>query len=160
MSDTLTCLYAFLATHPEHRQQIVDDPSIIPAAVEELLRWESPVPLGVPRIATCDGRAAERRATSPRAPRCSSSYGAANIDPPTFADPIDVRFDRERQPATSRSAAACTAASARTSPGASCGSRLREWHRRIPEYRIKPGHEELEYPPGLRHVKDLTLTWK
>jgi cytochrome P450 len=29
-----------------------------------------------------------------------------------------------------------------------------------PEYRLKPGHEELEYPPGLRHVEDLTLTWK
>jgi hypothetical protein len=37
---------------------------------------------------------------------------------------------------------------------------LREWHRRIPEYRLKPGHEVLEYPPGLRHVKDLMLTWK
>jgi cytochrome P450 len=36
---------------------------------------------------------------------------------------------------------------------------LREWHRRIPDYRIKPGHETLEYPPGLRHVKDLTLVW-
>ena len=36
---------------------------------------------------------------------------------------------------------------------------LREWHRRIPEYGIKPGHEELEWPPGLRHVKDLTLSW-
>jgi hypothetical protein len=37
---------------------------------------------------------------------------------------------------------------------------LREWHRQIPEYRLAPGHEELEYPRGLRHVKDLTLTWK
>ena len=36
---------------------------------------------------------------------------------------------------------------------------LRQWHRRIPDYRIKPGHEHLEYSPGLRHVKDLTLTW-
>ena len=26
-------------------------------------------------------------------------------------------------------------------------------------YRIKPGHEELEYPPGLRHVKNLLLDW-
>ena len=37
---------------------------------------------------------------------------------------------------------------------------LREWHRRIPDYWIKPGHEELEYPPGLRHVRDLTLAWR
>ena len=49
VTDSLTCSFAYLAQHPEHRQQIVDDPSIIPAAVEELLRWESPVP-GVPRV--------------------------------------------------------------------------------------------------------------
>src|SRR6202044_270093 len=33
VSDSLTCFYAFLATHPDQRRQIVDDPSIIPAAV-------------------------------------------------------------------------------------------------------------------------------
>ena len=54
VSDSLTCLFAFLATHPEHRRQIVDDPAIIPAAVEEMLRWESPVPYAVPRVATQD----------------------------------------------------------------------------------------------------------
>jgi hypothetical protein len=37
---------------------------------------------------------------------------------------------------------------------------LREWHRRIPDYWIKPGHEDLQYPPGLRHVRDLTLAWR
>ena len=36
---------------------------------------------------------------------------------------------------------------------------LREWHRRIPVYGLKPGHEELEYPPGLRSVKNLMLAW-
>ena len=36
---------------------------------------------------------------------------------------------------------------------------FREWHRRIPDYSIKPGHEELEYPPGLRSVRHLTLVW-
>ena len=68
VSDSLTCSYAFLAKHPEHRQMIVDDPSIIPVAVEELLRWESPVPTGVPRIAKARSTCRTAR-TSPRAPR-------------------------------------------------------------------------------------------
>src|SRR5437764_11619451 len=48
VSDSLTCFYAYLATHPGHRREIVENPLIIPNAVEELLRWESPVPGGVP----------------------------------------------------------------------------------------------------------------
>jgi cytochrome P450 len=35
---------------------------------------------------------------------------------------------------------------------------LREWHRRIPDYALKPG-VELEYPPGLRLVENLELVW-
>ena len=36
---------------------------------------------------------------------------------------------------------------------------LEEFHKRIPEYSLKPGHEELEYPVGFRSVKDLMLVW-
>ncbi|MFI5046302.1 MAG: cytochrome P450 [Acidimicrobiia bacterium] len=157
VSDTLTCAYAFLATHPEHRRMIADDPSIIPAAVEELLRWESPVTVGVPRVATCPvdlptGVHVEvGTAVMP-------SYGAANVDPSVFDDPLDVRFDRESNPhiAFGGGVHRCL--------GSHLARRelrvaLREWHARIPDYWIKPGHEKLEYPPGLRHVKDLTLAW-
>ena len=157
VSDTLTCYYAYLANHPEHRQQIVDDPEIIPAAVEELLRWESPVPMGVPRIALRDTEL-------PNGDKIAEgtvmvvSYGAANVDPFEFPDGFDVRFDREsnRHIAFGGGVHRCL--------GSHLARRelritLREWHRRIPEYRIKPGHEHLEYPPGLRHVKDLMLVW-
>jgi len=155
VSDSLTCFYAHLATHPEHRRQIAQNPDVIPSAVEELLRWESPVP-GVPRMAkeayeVCG-------VVIPAGTMVNVNLGAANVDAAAFPDAFDVRLDREvnRHIAFGGGVHRCL--------GSHLARRelrvtLREWHRRIPEYSIKPGHEHLEYPPGLRHVKDLTLVW-
>jgi cytochrome P450 len=158
VSDSLTCFYAFLATHPEHRQQIVDDPACIPNAVEELLRWESPVATGVPRVATQD-TVLPNGCPVPAGTAMMVLYGAANVDDADIDDPFDVRFDRDenRHIAFGGGVHRCL--------GSHLARRelritLREWHRRIPDYWLKPGHEELVYPPGLRHVKDLTLAWK
>ena len=86
VSDSLTCFYAFLAVHPEHRRQLVEDPSLIPAAVEELLRWESPVPGGVPRVAVDDTELPNGdRVTAGTA--VMISYGAANVDRSVYPDP-------------------------------------------------------------------------
>ena len=157
VSDTLTCSYAFLATHPEHRQQIANDPGVIPNAVEELLRWESPVPSGVPRIATQDTELPNGEELT-AGTAVMVSYGAANVDPSEFGDAFEVRFDRDvnRHIAFGGGVHRCL--------GSHLARRelrvtLREWHRRIPEYRIKPGHEELVYEPGLRNVQNLMLTW-
>ena len=43
VTATLDCMFAFLSQHPEHRRQLAEDPSLIPSAIEELLRWETPV---------------------------------------------------------------------------------------------------------------------
>ncbi len=157
VSDSLTCMYAFLATHPDHRRQIVDDPTCIPNAVEELLRWESPVPFSVPRIAVQDTELPNgcpvRAGTN-----LIMMYGAANVDEAECPAALDVRFDREanRHIAFGGGVHRCL--------GSHLARRelritLAEWHRRIPDYQLMPGHEQLEYPPGLRHVKDLMLTW-
>jgi cytochrome P450 len=158
VSDSLTCMYAFLATHPAHRREIVENEACIPNAVEELLRWESPVPSGVPRIATCDTDL-PNGVTVKEGTAVMVSYGAANVDPNEFPDAFDVRFDRDvnRHIAFGGGVHRCL--------GSHLARRelritLREWHRRVPDYWIKPGHETLEYPPGLRHVKDLTLAWR
>jgi cytochrome P450 len=42
-----------LMTHPEQQRLLVDDPSLIPAAIEEMLRWNSPV-VHMARTATID----------------------------------------------------------------------------------------------------------
>jgi cytochrome P450 len=85
-------------------------------------------------------------------------YGAANIDANDCPMPFDVDFGREanRHLAFGGGVHRCL--------GSHLARRelritLREWHRRIPEYWIKPGHEELTYSPGLRHVNDLMLAW-
>jgi len=157
VSDSLTCFYAFLANNPAHRRVIVEQPDCIPNAVEELLRWESPVPSGVPRLALQDTELPNGTKV-PAGTAMMVSYGAANVDPGEFPDAFDVRFDREANHhiAFGGGVHRCL--------GSHLARRelritLREWHRRIPEYRIKPGHEELEFSPGLRSVRNLTLVW-
>jgi cytochrome P450 len=154
VTDSLTCFFAFLAQHPEHRRLIVDDPSVIPAAVEELLRWEAPVP-GVPRFATRDTEL--RGCPINTGDAVTISVGAANVDPAEFADPFTVRFDREANPhlAFGGGIHRCL--------GSHLARRelrvtLREWHRRIPDYELKPGLR-LQYQPGLRLVENLELVW-
>lgn len=154
VTDSLTCFFAFLAQHPEHRRQLVDAPSVIPAAVEELLRWETPVP-GVPRFCTQDGDIAGCPVKGGDA--LLVSIGAANVDPAVFPDGFDVRFDREANPhvAFGGGVHRCL--------GSHLARRelrvaLREWHRRIPDYELAPGIE-LEYAAGLRTVENLQLVW-
>ena len=121
------------------------------------MRWESPVPSSVPRVATEDTELPNGQKVK-EGTAMLISYGAANVDPRIYPDAFEVRFDRTENPhiAFGGGVHRCL--------GSHLARRelrvtLREWHRRIPDYWIKPGHEKLEYPPGLRHVKDLTLSW-
>jgi cytochrome P450 len=155
VTDSLTCFYTFLSQHPDHRRQLAEDPSLIPSAVEELLRWESPVP-GVPRFCTGDTELAGCPIKTGDAVQVL--VGAANVDPAAFADGFDVRFDRETNPhiAFGGGVHRCL--------GSHLARRelrimLREWHRRIPEYELKPGVVP-QYAMGLRHVENLELVWE
>jgi len=154
VTDSLTCMFAFLAQNPSPRRQIVDDPAVIPKAVEEMLRWETPV-AGTARLATADSEVSG--CPVPAGSLVFVCIGAANVDPAEFDDAAEVRFDREvnRHLAFGGGVHRCL--------GSHLARRelriaLREWHRRIPEYELQPGLE-LEYPPGLRMVENLQLVW-
>ena len=154
VTDSLSCFYAFLAQNPDHRRRIVDDPSVVNRAVEELLRWESPVP-GVPRQAVSD---TELNGCPVKAgDMVSVSIGAANLDPGEFGDPFEITLDRDpnRHIAFGGGVHRCL--------GSHLARRelrvtLREWHKRIPEYHLAAG-AELTYLPGLRQVESLPLVW-
>lgn len=80
-----------LAQHPEHRQQLRDNPDLWPAAVEELLRAYAPVTMA--RIVDRD---IEFQGCPMKAgDRVLMSFPAANRDPEQFANPDVVDFERE-----------------------------------------------------------------
>lgn len=154
VTDSLTCFFAFLAQHDEHRRLLVAQPDLIPDAVEELLRWETPVPAVV-------RWARETRTLDDQVAGAGhlviANLSAANVDPLEFPDPLEVRFDRDvnRHLAFGGGVHRCL--------GSHLARRelritLREWHRRIPEYTLSPGYE-VAYRPPLRFVPDLQLTW-
>jgi cytochrome P450 len=154
VTDSLTCFWAFLAQNPGHRERIATDPDVIPDAVEELLRWETPVP-SVVRWAREDTTLGGQSVAAGHL--VVANLGAANLDPAEFPDPLEVNFDRpvNRHLAFGGGVHRCL--------GSHLARRelriaLREWHRRIPEYSLSPGYQ-VSYLPPLRFVPDLQLSW-
>ncbi|HNP57010.1 MAG TPA: cytochrome P450 [Gordonia sp. (in: high G+C Gram-positive bacteria)] len=84
-----------LAADPDQRRLLVNDPSLIPGAVEELLRLTSPVQ-GLARTTTADVRYADTPrgpVTIPEGRKVLLCYASANRDPHRFgpdAEHLDV----------------------------------------------------------------------
>jgi len=152
ITDTLTCSFKFLAEHPAHRRQIVDDPSVIPAAVEELLRWETPV-MSIIRVAHADTEI--EGCPVHQGDFVLACLGSANTDEAEFENAGDVEFTRNpnRHVAFGGGIHRCLGSHlARQELRVA----LREWHRRIPHYELPAGFVP-EYSDGLRSVRNLTL---
>ena len=79
-----------LATHPEDRQRLVDEPDLLPIAVEEFLRAYSPVTMA--RLARNDTSIGDTPVK--KGERVLLSFPAANRDPEVFEDPEEVIIDR------------------------------------------------------------------
>lgn len=81
-----------LASHPEDRQRLVDDPSLIPTAVEEFLRAYAPVTMA--REVVAETVVGEQ--TVLPGEKVLLTFPSANRDPALFEDPAEVRIDREQ----------------------------------------------------------------
>ena len=84
-----------LSEHPEQRARWAADPSLTPTAVEELVRWASPV-TWMRRTATCDGELNGHRYRV--GDKFLLFYGAANRDPEAFRDPEVLDLARNPNP--------------------------------------------------------------
>jgi cytochrome P450 len=154
VTSSLSCFWMTLIKDERLRRRIVDDPELIPAAVEELMRWESPVSM-VARVATADtdidGCAISKGDT------VLVLLGSANTDPAAcpHADQVDLDRAGNRHFAFGGGIHRCLGSHlARLELRVA----LREWHRRIPKYRLAPGVEPA-WAPIPRSAVELPLLW-
>jgi len=82
-----------LLLHPDERQKLLDDPAKITVAVEEMLRWVTPIK-NMCRTVTHDTEFMGQPMQAGQ--KCMLLFESANRDETRFADPF--RFDVERQP--------------------------------------------------------------
>ncbi len=137
VTDSLGCFFVYLARHPEYRHQLVEQPDVLPGAIEELLRWETPVP-GVVRVAMADVEVGGCPIT--KGERVSPLLGAANTDPAEFPDPelVDFRRNPNRHRRVRRRPAPLPGLA--PGPHGAAGRAAR----------IPPAHTGLRDPPRLR----------
>jgi cytochrome P450 len=154
VTATLGCNVAYLAANPAQRQSLVENKELLDGAVEELLRWETPV-TGVPRVLKRD--VTLHGVEMKEGELVTLLLGAANTDDGEFGDAEDVNFARERNRHLAFGAGAHRCLGSHLAR-MELRVGLEEWHRRIPDYAIKPG-ETPTYSSGIREVQYLPLVW-
>ncbi|HEY1666394.1 MAG TPA: cytochrome P450 [Trebonia sp.] len=156
--DTVTDSLGFgmerLAGSPSRRQEIVDNPAVIPAAIEELVRLDPPAPF-VPRVTTretvLDGQVLLKGT------RVTSLLAVANRDEEGRPDPYEINFQRGDNPHVSFGIGVHRCLGSHL---ARLEMRIvyEEWHRLIPVYRIADGSTpRVKWPRGTIGLTSLDL---
>ena len=122
-----------LAEHPDQRRELAEDRSLVPNAIEELLRFEAPVTGAGPL-----------RHQGRRAPRPGRARGQRHAAAQRLGQPRRPQVPRRRplrhppqdRPPPRPSATASTSASARRWPGSRAGSRSTRCCKRFPTWEV------------------------
>ncbi len=154
VTATISCCIAYLAANSNHREKIAQSPETLEAAIEELLRWETPVAV-IPRLVKQDIEIADIPIKKDE--MVMLLLGAANIDPAEFEGADEVRFDRSRNRHIAFGAGAHRCLGSHLAR-MELRVGLEEWHRRIPNYRIRDAEVPV-YSPGIRDIQFLPLVW-
>jgi cytochrome P450 len=153
VSSNIVLQFWHLARNPEHQGRLRADPTLIPAAVEELLRAYA----AVTTFRTCVKETQIRGVTIKPGDKVAMSTTLANRDPLEFEAVDEVRLDR--QPAHISFA---------YGPHRCIGSHLarremviamEEFLAAIPQFRVKPGVEIVTHLGGIIQPNVLPLVW-
>jgi cytochrome P450 len=147
-----------LLAHPDQLERVRADRSLIPAAIEEVLRYEGPVERTLNRWAATDVELGGR--TIVRGDLVIAIVNAADRDPERFPDPdtLDIGREDTRHLAFGRGSHYCLGA-----PLARLEAEiaLETLFRRLPGLRLAVPREELAWrpTPGFRRVVALPVAW-
>jgi cytochrome P450 len=145
----------YLATHPEVRQELIDDPSLIENAIEEFSRVFPPV-IALGR--TCTRDVAVAGTEMKEGDFVMLTWGAASRDPRAMEEPEKIDIKRET----------ILHSTFGVGPHRCIGSNLarleltatiEEWLKRIPEFSVRPGTEPVYVTGFLRSMRKLELVW-
>jgi cytochrome P450 len=154
VTGTLAWSVLHFSDRPEERQRLIDDPALIPSAVEEMLRIEAAVSPGrrVRRDVTLGGVELKE------GDRILLVLAGANRDRREFDDPDVLHIDRMPNRHLSFG----------SGPHRCLGSHLarvelqlvfEELHRRIPDYRVDTGKQVVSHPSQVRGVLELPIVF-
>jgi cytochrome P450 len=151
-------MFRHLATHPEHRRRLIEDPSLVPSTVEEVLRYYT--------IVFGDGRKVTRDIEfhGVQLKQGDMVYGlvsGANRDPRAYEDAHEFQLDRKRNNHMGFA----------SGPHRCLGQHLarremqiavEEWLKAIPDFRLAPSEDELFERGGgaMMTLIDLPLVWE
>jgi cytochrome P450 len=147
-----------LLTHPSARAEVRSDPALLPSAIEELLRYDSPVERAITRWATDDVELGGH--TIARGDLVIAVIGSANRDPDRFpeADALDLRRSETKHVGFGRGSHYCLGA-----PLARLETEiaLRTLFDRLPNLRLAIAEDDLYWRPIpiFRSLSSLPVAW-
>jgi len=157
VAASLSCIFSWFARHPKEQAWLVANPDKLAVAIEELLRYETPVP-SASRTPMVDIEVAPGHVVS-AGDHAAVLWAAANMDETVFANPTEVDLERAPNPHYTFAAGwhRCLGSHlARMELRAA----IDQFHRRIPEYSIQPGVELVYESLPVRIANPLPLIWK
>lgn len=144
----------FLARNPGHRQQLIDNPALIPIAMEEMFRR-----FGIANVGRVVKHDMEYKGIKfKEGDFVLTPTAAAGLDDRRYPDPMTVDFGRTDRKHISfgRGAHQCIGSFlARTEIRVF----LTEWLKRIPHFEVKAGEEPEMQPGKANRINSLPLTW-
>lgn len=160
VASMLTFIARHLATHPEHRRRLIEEPEIIPVAVEEYLRRFGLSNTGRLILEDVELKGAPMK----RGEMVMVPIGCSSIDERTYDNPLEVDFDREGLISANGQATHNTFGNG---PHKCVGAPLaraeiaiflEEWLKRIPDFELDPDHDVEVHMNSVPGIEELHLT--